>query len=101
MHISLFKTKSRTDDYILQPIAHGVHQMIIAINRGVDLAPKSILIPCVIDDLGQEVYTAGVNDYFIALNILNPIVYAVFALSGPGDPRKASFPKLINAFRLG
>ena len=89
--IPSFETECWANQHIFQRITHSVHQVVEIVNGNVDLGSKLIFSPSVIADLCQEVHTAGVNNDFIILNVLNPIVHAIFAFSGGSYMIQASF----------
>ena len=83
--ILLFKAKSWAYQYVFQRIPHSIHQVVEIINGSVNLGSKLIFGPSVIANLRLKIYTPGMNDDGVILNILNAIVDTVITLSGWAD----------------
>ena len=57
--------------------------MVKIVNRFIQLLSRfGIGIPCVVADLSKKIYTFGMYDDVIILNVINAIVYTVFAFAG-------------------
>ena len=77
----LFKTEIRPLAEIFKGIPQCIHQVVKIINGFIQLLPGlTINIPCVVTDFSNEVHTFRMNNNVEVLNIINAVVYAVFAL---------------------
>ena len=80
----LVKAESRPLAEFFKGIPHCIHQVIEVINGFIQLLScLTINIPCVVTDFSNEVHTFRMNNNVKILNIINTVVYTVFALPCP------------------
>ena len=65
--------------------------MVEIINRNIQLGSESVLIPCVVADLRDEVHASWMDDDFQVLNPLNAVLDAVLALCRSLDTKAKAF----------